>query len=67
LMLEHKQWTSAEFPENDGELEIGIGNDGKLVHIKFGAEIARFAMHPDKALATAVMLTDHALAIKQGK
>ena len=74
-MGEHRQPRGAtgEFPQgklnetDEGELEMGVADDGKLVHVNFGKPVAWFAVGPDKALELASLLTGHAMRCKRGK
>ena len=52
-------------PDDEGELTVGVADDGKLVHVNFGKPVAWFALPPDIALALASSLTAHAMAIKE--
>lgn len=52
-------------PDDEGELMMGITNDGRLVHVDFGKPVKWFAVPPDHALALAAMLVKHAMAIKE--
>ena len=45
---------------DEGELEMGVGDDGRLVHVKLGRPVARFAIRPGKAMAFASLLASHA-------
>jgi hypothetical protein len=73
-MSEHKRpklGATGKFPEgklnedDEGELTMGVANDGKLVHVNFGKPVHWFAVPPDKALELASLLTGHAMAIKR--
>jgi hypothetical protein len=68
----HPRGATGQFPAgklnetDEGELEMGVANDGKLVHVNFGKPVAWFAVSPDKALELASLLTGHAMTIKRG-
>ena len=69
--MDDKLGATGQFPDgkiseqDEGELQMGIANDGKLVHVNFGKPVAWFAVPPDVALALASQLTKHAMEIKR--
>jgi hypothetical protein len=73
--MEHRQPRGAlgTFPEgklneaDEGALEMGVADDGQLVHVNFGKPIEWFAVKPDLALKLASLLTGAAMRCKRGK
>jgi hypothetical protein len=54
-------------PQDEGELNFGIGRDKHYIHINFGKPVIWFSMTPEDALKVASSIVEHAMAIKRGQ
>src|SRR5262249_26020317 len=65
-MSEHFFGATGKFPEgklneeDEGELQLGIANDGRKVIIQFGTPVSWFGMGPVQARDLAALLIHHA-------
>jgi hypothetical protein len=51
-------------PDDEGELQIAIGQENGKVVVKFGKKVAWIGLDADGALGFASAITEHAMAIK---
>ena len=65
----NKLGPTGEYPDgkissdDEGELMMGMSNDGRLVRVDFGSPVAWFAIPPELAMRMGENLIRHAMAI----